>query len=443
MSLALDKKIGRLAFRNARLIDPAAKLDARGGLLIENGVIADVGPRLFNDADPADPEVIDCKGLVLSPGLIDMRVFTGEPGSEHRETLQSASRAAAAGGVTTMVVMPNTDPVIDEPSLVDFIKRRAAATASVRVLPMAALTKQLGGEVMTEIGLLLEAGAVAFTDTDRSIANAQMLRRALSYATTFGALVVGHAEDPSLSRGAAMNEGEYAMRLGIPAAPSLAETLIVERDIRLVALTGARYHFSQISCRASLEAIAAAKARGLAITCGVSAHHLALNELDVGPYYTFRKVKPPLRSEDDRAAMQEGVANGTIDVIVSSHDPQAADTKRQTFAQAAFGTVGLETLLPVALGVYHDGGASLSHVLAALTAAPARILGLESGRLAKGAAADIVVFDPDEPVVVAAEALRSRAKNTAFDGRRFQGRVRATFVGGVCVFDGSREKQAT
>lgn len=196
MSLALDKKIGRLAFRNARLIDPAAKLDARGGLLIENGVIADVGPRLFNDADPADPEVIDCKGLVLSPGLIDMRVFTGEPGSEHRETLQSASRAAAAGGVTTMVVMPNTDPVIDEPSLVDFIRRRAAATASVRVLPMAALTKQLGGEVMTEIGLLLEAGAVAFTDADRSIANAQMLRRALSYATTFGALVVGHAEDP-------------------------------------------------------------------------------------------------------------------------------------------------------------------------------------------------------------------------------------------------------
>lgn len=240
-----------------------------------------------------------------------------------------------------------------------------------------------------------------------------------------------------------MNEGEYAMRLGIPAAPSLAETLIVERDIRLVELTGARYHFSQISCRASLEAIAAAKARGLAITCGVSAHHLALNELDVGPYYTFRKVKPPLRSEDDRAAMQEGVANGTIDVIVSSHDPQAADTKRQTFAQAAFGTVGLETLLPVALGVYHDGGVSLSHVLATLTSSPARILGLESGRLVKGALADIVLFDPDEPLVVEAERLRSRAKNTAFDGRRFQGRVRATFVGGVCVFDGSREKQAT
>lgn len=432
----------RLAFRNARLIDPASKLDARGGLLIENGKIADVGPRLFNDADPSDHEVIDCKGLVLSPGLIDMRVFTGEPGSEHRETLESASRAAAAGGVTTMVVMPNTDPVIDEPSLVDFIKRRAAATASVRVVPMAALTKNLGGEVMTEIGLLLEAGAVAFTDGDRSIANTRVLRRALAYASTFGALVVGHAEDPSLSEGTAMNEGEYAMRLGIPAAPSMAETLMVERDIRLVEMTGARYHFGQISCRASLDAIAAAKARGVRVTCGVSAHHLALNELDVGSYYTFRKVKPPLRSEDDRAAMNEGVANGTIDVIVSSHDPQAADTKRQPFAQAAFGTVGLETLLPVALGVHHNGEADLSHVLAALTASPARILGIEGGRLVKGAPADVILFDPGEPFVVDADNLHSRAKNTAFDGRKFQGRVRATYVGGVCVFDSSKEKRA-
>ncbi len=431
----------RLAFRNARLIDPATKLDVRGGLLIENGKIADVGPRLFNDADPGDHEVIDCKGLVLAPGLIDMRVFTGEPGSEHRETLQSASRAAAAGGVTTMVVMPNTDPVIDEPSLVDFIKRRAAATATVRVLPMAALTKHLAGEVMTEIGLLLEAGAVAFTDGDRSIGNARVLRRALAYATTFDALIVGHAEDLALSEGTAMNEGEYAMRLGIPAAPAMAETLMVERDIRLVELTGARYHFGQISCRASLDAIVEAKARGLSVTCGVSAHHLALNELDVGSYYTFRKVKPPLRSEEDRAAMNEGVASGAIDVIVSSHDPQAADTKRQPFAQAAFGAVGLETLLPAALGIYHDGRGELIHVLAAMTSSPARILGIEGGRLAKGAAADLMLFDPDEPFVVEAERLHSRAKNTAFEGRKFQGRVRATYVGGVCVFDGSKEKR--
>jgi dihydroorotase len=428
----------RIAFVNARLIDPATKLDAKGGLLVENGKIADIGPRLFGDADRDDPEVIDCKGLVLAPGLIDMRVFTGEPGSEHRETLESASRAAAAGGVTTMVVMPNTDPVIDEPSLVDFITRRAAATASVRVLPMAALTRGLAGETMTEIGLLKEAGAVAFTDGDRTVPNARVMRRALAYASTFGALVVGHAEDPELSAGAAMNEGEFAMRLGIPAAPSMAETIAVERDIRLVELTGARYHFGQISCRASLEVIVEAKRRGLPITCGVSAYHLALNELDVGSYYTFRKVKPPLRSEADRAAMVEGVASGAIDVIVSSHDPQAADTKRLPFAQAAFGATGLETLLPAALGIHHDGRASLMRVLETLT--PAHILDIRAGTLAKGARADLVLFDPDEPFVVDASTLRSRARNTPFEGRKFQGRARMTFVGGECVFDRAKEK---
>jgi dihydroorotase len=425
----------RLAFRNARLIDPASGLDARGGLLVEDGKIADVGPRLFNDAEPRDPEVIDCKGLVLAPGLIDMRVLTGEPGSEHRETLESASRAAAAGGVTTMVVMPNTDPVIDEPALIDFIKRRADATTKVRVLPMGALTKGLAGEVMTEIGLMMEAGAVAFTDGDRTIANTRVLRRSLSYAATFGALVVGHAEDPDLSRNAAMTEGEFAMRLGIPAAPTMAETIIVERDIRLVEMTGARYHFGQISCTAALDAIAAAKDRGLPVTCGVSAHHLTLNELDVGSYLTFRKVKPPLRSEADRAAMVEGVASGVIDVIVSSHDPQAADTKRLPFAEAAFGTVGLETLLPAALTLHHDGRATLNHVLGRLTSEPARILGIESGALKKGAPADLALIDPDEPFAVDPEKLRSRARNTPFEGRHFQGRAQKTYVGGECVFD--------
>jgi dihydroorotase len=430
----------RTVFCNARLIDPASGLDAKGGLLVENGKIADIGPRLFGDTERNDPETIDCKGLVLAPGLIDMRVFTGEPGSEHRETLESASRAAAAGGVTTIVVMPNTDPVIDEPSLVDFIRRRAQATAGVRVAPMAALTRHLAGEVMTEMGLLKEAGAVAFTDGDRTIANTRVLRRALAYASTFGVLVVGHAEDPDLTEGASLTEGEYAMRLGLPAAPAAAETMIVERDIRLVELTGARYHFGQISCRASLEAIAAAKRRGLPITCGVAAHHLALNELDVGPYYTFLKVKPPLRSEADRAAMVEGVASGAIDVIVSSHDPQAADTKRQPFAQAAFGAVGLETLLPVTLGLYHDGHAGLDHVLKALTASPASILGLNAGTLAKAAPADLVLIDPDTPFVVDADKLHSRARNTPFEGRKFQGRAMKTFVGGECVFDRSGGK---
>ena len=423
-----------IAFKNARLIDPASGLDVKGGLLVEHGRIADIGPRLFNDAEPGDPEIIDCRGLVLAPGLIDCRVFTGEPGSEHRETLESASEAAAAGGVTTIVTMPNTDPVIDEPSLVDFIKRRAAATAKVRVAPTAALTRKLAGELMTEIGLLKEAGAVAFTDGDRTVANARVMRRALAYAATFDSLVIGHAEDPDLTENAAITESEFATRLGLPAAPALAEAIIVERDIRLVELTGARYHFGQISTRAALDAIAEAKSRGLPITCGVSAHHLSLNELDVGAYYTFRKVKPPLRSEADRAAMVEGVASGIIDVIVSSHEPQGADTKRQTFAAAAFGAVGLETLLPASLSVYHNGRSSLSHLLASLTANPARLLGLTGGTLAKGAPADLVLMDEHEPFVVDEKELRSRAHNTAFDGRKFQGRAQKTFVGGACVF---------
>jgi dihydroorotase len=293
----------------------------------------------------------------------------------------------------------------------------------------------MGGEVMTEIGLLREAGAVAFTDGDRTIGNTRVLRRALAYASTFGALVVGHAEDPDLTQDAAVTEGEFAMRLGLPAAPAAAEAIIVERDIRLVEMTGARYHFGQISTRASLDVIAAAKQRGLPVTCGVSAHHLALNELDVGSYLTFMKVKPPLRSEADRAAMVEGVASGLIDIVVSSHDPQAADTKRQTFNQAAFGAVGLETLLPVALGLVHDGRAHLSHVLKALTATPASIFGLNAGTLAKGAPADLVLIDPDEPFTLHDSDLRSRARNTPFEGRRFHGRAAKTFVGGACVFE--------
>ena len=403
-------------------------------MLVENGRIADIGPRLFNDAEPRDPEIIDCHGLVLAPGLIDCRVFTGEPGSEHRESLESASEAAAAGGVTTIVTMPNTNPVIDEPSLVDFIRRRAQATAKVRVAPMAALTQRLAGEIMTEIGLLKEAGAVAFTDGDRTVANARVMRRALSYAATFDALVVGHAEDPELVRG----RRDHRKRIRHPAGPARGAGAGRSHH-RGTRHPPGRADRRALPFRTDLDPRRAGRhrrrqARGLPITCGVSAHHLLLNELDVGAYYTFRKVKPPLRSEADRAAMVEGVANGIIDVIVSSHEPQGADTKRQTFAAAAFGAVGLETLLPAALGLHHDGHATLSQILAALTATPARLLGLPAGTLAKGAPADLVLLDTDEPFVVDERALHSRARNTAFEGRKFQGRAQMTFVGGECVF---------
>jgi len=425
----------RTAYINARLIDPASGLDAPGALLTEGRTIADLGPRLFNEGVPEGTLTIDCKGALLAPGLIDARVFTGEPGAEHKETIRSASKAAAAGGVTTMIVMPNTNPVIDEVALVDYIERRARDTALVHVHPMAALTRGLKGTEMTEMGLLKDAGAVAFTDGDRALANARVLRRALSYARTFDVLVVQHAEEPALSEGGAMNEGELAMRLGLTGIPKLAETMMVERDIRLVELTGARLHFSQVSCAETLEVIASAKGRGLPVTCGVAAHHLALNENDVGAYRTFLKVSPPLRGEDDRLALIDGVLNGTIDIMVSSHDPQAPENKRLPFGEAAFGAIGLETLLAVALSLHNVHDASLIDALKPVTSAPADLLKLPSGRLAKGAPADLILIDPGYPYVVHGDQLRSRTKNTPFDGLRLQGVCLRTVVNGVTAYE--------
>jgi dihydroorotase len=424
----------RTAYINARLLDPETKLDAPGALLVEDGKIVDLGPRLFNDAKPANAEIVDCGGKALAPGLIDMRVFTGEPGAEHRETLASASASAAAGGVTSFAMMPVTDPVIDDAALVDFITRRAAANARVRVYPMAALTKGLGGTQMSEIGLLKEAGAIAFTDADRTIASSLIMRRCLAYAANFDALVFAHAEDPFLSAAGHMNEGAYAARMGLGGIPAVAEVMAVERDIRLVELTGARYHLGQVSTAAALEIIAKAKARGLPVTCSVSAHHLVLNEQDVGEYKTFAKVSPALRSESDRTAMVEGVRAGTIDAIVSSHDPQAPETKRLPFAQAAYGAVGLETLLPAALSLHHASNVPLIDVLRRLTLEPAKILRLPQGRLAKGTPADLVLFDAASPVKIDAAQFRSHCKNSPFHGRLMQGRVVRTIVGGRTVY---------
>lgn len=422
-----------LALVNARLVDPASGLDAFGGLLIENGVIADLGMHIM-EGSVEGAESLDCGGRTVAPGLIDMMVFCGEPGHEHRETLATASRAAAAGGVTTICCMPNTDPVIDDVALVDFILRRARDTALVHVHPMAAMTRDLKGEEMAEIGLLRDAGAVAFTNGKTSVASARLMRNVLSYANDYGALVVHHLEDDSLTQDGVMNEGEVATRLGLRGIPTAAETIMLERDIRLVELTGARYHAGQISCRASLEVIRAAKARGLPVTCGVSVNHLTLNENDIGSYRTFFKMKPPLRTEDDRQAMVEGVSRGDIDVIVSAHDPRGAEGKRRPFAEANDGAVGLETLLSAALRLYHNGEVSLHRLLDALSSRPAELLGLGGGRLAKGATADLVLIDLEMPWKVEPERLRSKSKNTPFDEARFEGRALVTFVAGRPVY---------
>ena len=420
---------------DACLVDPASGREERGSVLLQDGLVADVAW----GAAPATPEgasVIDCNGLILAPGLVDLRAFTGEPGAEHRETLKSASEAAAAGGVTTLVCMPDTNPVIDDPAIVDFVLRRARDTAIVTIHPAAAITKGLQGREMTEFGLLGEAGAVAFTDGARSVTNAQVMRRALTYARDCGALLMHHVEDPDLVGTGVMNEGEMASRLGLHGVPREAETVILERDIRLVRLTGARYHAAMISCAGSIDVVRRAKQEGLPVTCGVSINNLTLNENDIGDYRTFCKVSPPLRHEDDRQALIDALAEGIIDVIVSDHNPQDVETKRLPFAEAADGALGLETLLSAGLRLVHDGRISLSRLLRALSFQPAEILGLPSGRLERGAPADLILFDPDEPYVLDKRALRSRSKNSPFDEARLQGRVRLTLVGGRIVYDG-------
>ena len=421
------------AFINARLLDPSSNRDEPGGLVVAEGVIADLGAHLRRNA-PTGAAVVDCHGHVLAPGLIDCQVFTGEPGQEHRESLKTASRAAAAGGVTTMVVMPDTKPVIDQVALVDFVNRRSRDNAIVNVHVMAAMTRGLEGEEMTEFGLLQRAGAVAFSNGKNSIMNTRTMRQCLLYAKDFGALMVHHTEDPHLSKGAAMNSGEVSTRLGLPGVHKLAETIVVERDVRLVEMTGGRYHAATISCAESLAVIREAKRRKLAVTCGVSINHLTLNENDIGSYRTFLKVRPPLRTEDDRMAMVQGLANGEIDVVVSSHDPQDVDVKRHPFAEAADGALGLETLLAAALRLHHSGDVGLLPLLRAMTINPAKLLGLPGGRLEKGAPADLIVVDLGQPWVVDKAQLKSRSKNSPFDESKMQGRVLQTVVAGVTVY---------
>ena len=425
---------GRVAYLNARLLDPESRMDVVGGVLTEGESIAAVGPDVAGDRLGEGVELIDCSGLCLAPGLIDLRAHLREPGFEHKETIATGSRSAAVGGVTTVVCMPSTEPPIDDVSLVHFIERRARETAIVKVYPIAALTRGRRGEHLTEIGLLREAGALAFSDGLNTVMNAMVLRRAMSYSTIFDALIISHAEDLNLSGSGQMNSGETSTRLGLSGMPAESEAIMAARDVRLAEMTGSRLHLAHLTTAESIDVVRRAKARGLKVTCDTAPHYFALNETAIGDYRTFAKVRPPLRGESDRQAVVAGLADGTIDAIVSDHAPHDQDSKRQPFAQAAFGVVGLETLLPLTLELVHNRHLRLLDALALLTHRPAGLMGLNAGKLAPGRPADLVVFDLDRPWQIDRRALQSKSKNSPFDGRPVQGRAVRTVVTGRTVF---------
>ena len=420
----------RTLFRNARLLDPASSLDQVGDILVEDGRITAIG----KVGPVGDAETVDCAGACLAPGLVDMRVELREPGAEHQESMETGAAAAVAGGVTTMVALPNTEPVIDDMALVEFVARRSRDVGLARIRTYAAATKGLKGRELTEFGLLAAAGALAFTDAGSAIADAVVMRRALSYARTFDLLVMQHPEEPSLAAGGAMTEGEVATRLGLAAITPAAEVIMVERDLRLVELTGGRLHIAHVSTEAAIDAIRQAKRRGLAVTCDTAPHYFALNETAIGDYRTFAKVSPPLRGEWDRRAVVAGLKDRTIDAIASDHSPHDQESKRLPFASAASGIIGLETLLPLTLELYHNGHLGLLEALRPLTERPAAILRLPAGRLAVGAAADLVIFDLERPWRIDVDALRSKSKNSPYDGRPVQGHVLRTVIAGRSVF---------
>ncbi len=423
-----------IVFSNARLINPESGSDTVGWLLVQDGKIASIGEGDFSASERSATERVDCGGKCIAPGIVDIGVKVCEPGERHKESYKSAGLAAAAGGVTTIVTRPDTTPATDTPESLEFVTRRAQADTPVNVLPMAALTKGREGREMTEIGFLLDAGAVAFTDCDHVVANTKVFSRALTYARSCGALVIAHPQDPGLSAGAAASSGKFAALRGLPAVSPMAERMGLDRDIALLEMTGAKYHADQITTARALPALERAKRNGLDITAGTSIHHLTLNELDVADYRTFFKVKPPLRSEDDRQAVIEALGTGLIDTLSSMHTPQDEESKRLPFEEAASGAVALETLLPAALRLYHSGQLDLPTLFRAMSLNPAKRLGLDCGRLAKGAPADLVLFDPDVPFVLDRFTLKSKSQNTPFDGQRMQGKVAATYVAGKEVF---------
>lgn len=421
-----------LHFINATLIDPAAGTEFQGSVSVDKGRITAV-----TKGGIANPkgQIVDCGGKYLAPGIVDLGVKVCEPGERHKESYRSAGLAAAKGGVTTMITRPDTDPAIDNPETLEFVTRRANEASPVHVLPMAALTKGRAGREMTEIGFLMDAGAVAFTDCDNVVTDTRVFSRALTYARGLGALVIAHPQEPILSKGAAVTSGKFASLRGLPAVSPMAERMGLDRDIALIEMTGAKYHADQITTARALPPLERAKRNGLDITAGIGIHHLTLNALDVANYRTFFKLKPPLRDEDDRLAMVDAVASGLIDIVCSMHTPQDEESKRLPFEEAASGAVGLETLLPAALRLWHADMITLPQLWRALSYNPAKRLGLPSGRMEAGAPADLVLFDAHAPFVMNRATLRSKSRNTPFDGVRMQGRVLATYVSGACVYE--------
>ena len=418
---------------NARIINPEAGTDTLGSILIENGKISGI----YTDNQNFDFKIqttIDCDGKCLAPGIIDIGVKIGEPGERHKESFRSAGVAAACGGVTTMVIRPDTEPTVDSPEILEFVFRRAVSDSIVNVLPMAALTKGRNGTEMAEIGFLKDAGAVAFTDCDHVVTDNKVFTRCLTYAKGLNALIITHPQEPMLSNGACATSGALATKLGLPSVSPYAELMQLQRDLALVEMTGARVHFDQLSCAAGLNTLARAKGKGLSVSAGTSIHHLTLNEQDIEGYPTFFKIKPPLRSEDDRIALIDAVASGIIDIISSMHTPQDEESKRLPFEAAASGAVGLETLLPAAMQLVHGEYMDLPTLWRALSLNPAKLLGLNVGRIEIGAPADLVLFDPDKPFILDRSKLLSKSKNTPYDGRTMQGKVIRTFIAGEEVY---------
>lgn len=418
-------------FTGVRLLDPASAVDQHGDLLVRDGLIADFGAGLGR---PDGALVISEPGAILCPGLVDMRAALGEPGYEYRETIASAAEAAAAGGITTLAALPDTLPAIDDPALVRLLRARGEETGSLTILPYGAVTAGCRGEELAELGLLAEAGAVAFTDGSRTIGSARLMRQALSYARGFGGRIVQHPEDPSLAAGGAATEGELATRLGLPGIPAAAEAIIVARDIRLAALTGGKVHFAHVSTAEALGLIRMAKSDEVAVTCDTAPPYFDLNETAIGDFRTYAKLSPPLRKEADRLAVATALADGTIDAIASDHQPRDADDKRQPFAQATPGGTGLVTLLGVTLAQVHNGTVTLAKAIELMTSRPATLLGIEAGRLVKGRPADLCLFHPERAWRVEAGRLPGKAQNTPFDGRALEGVVLGTWKAGRRVF---------